>query len=83
MSLQGYPWPLCFPYLRDFDDDGYAEYVEEEGEEEGEGGEEKEKGKGCRWCPRCWGYEDEEYEDFYLTYPGLWLEVGLPWGWWG
>ncbi len=64
MSLQGYPWPLCFPYLRDFADDGYPEYVEEHLEVEEEGRKEKEKGQACICCPKCWrksgGYEEEE-----------------------
>lgn len=81
MSLQGYPWPLCFPYLRDFADDEYPEY----GEEEEEGGKEKEQG--CIYCPKCWGnsggYEEEDYEDLYLAYLDPWFEMGWPWGFWG
>ena len=85
MSLQGYPWPLCFPYLRDLSDDEYAEYVEA-GEEE-EGGMEKEQG--CVCCEKCWGSssgyeeEDEEYDDLRLAYPDAWFEMGWPWGFWG
>ena len=85
MSLQGYPWPLCFPYLRDLSDDEYAEYVEA-GEEE-EGGKEKEQG--CVCCPKCWGNsggyeeEDEDYDDLSLVYPDPWFEMGWPWGFWG
>jgi hypothetical protein len=83
MSLQGYPWPLCFPYLRDLLDDEYAEYVEA-GEEGG-----KEKGQKCTCCPKFWGdsggYEEEDgdNDDLSLAYPDPWFEMGWPWGFWG
>ena len=81
MSLQGYQWPLCFPYLRDLSDDEFAEYVEA-GEEGG-----KEKEQGCVCCEKFWGdsggYEEEDYDDLHLAYPDPWFEMSWPWGVWG
>jgi hypothetical protein len=86
MSLQSYPWPLCFPYWRDIADDESPEYVKEEVEEEGV--EEKEQGWRRICCPECWGNsggceeQEEDGDDLYLPYPDPWFEMSWPWGFW-